>query len=122
MIRKTRIKKQFKYGLKFDSKLELYFYELLKSNNIMFEFQVTYSLHPSFKYNKATVRAMTLTVDFDFTKHGKNIIIDTKGYQREDNKLKWKFFKYLHKDKSPEIIFPTNQKECEKVVQIIKAL
>lgn len=121
-MRKTRIKKQFKHGLKFDSKLELYFYELLTSNGIKFDFQSTYTLHPSFRYNKATVRAMTLTVDFDFTKHGKNIIVDTKGYQREDNKLKWKFFKFLNREKSPEIFFPKNQKECEKVVNIIKAL
>ncbi len=117
-----QIKKQYKYGLKFDSKLELSFYEMLKSNKIPFEFQVTYTLHPSFQYNKATVRAMTLTVDFDFTKHGRNIIVDTKGFMRNDNKLKWKFFKYLNKDKAPEIFFPKNKKECEKVVEIILGL
>jgi hypothetical protein len=121
-MRKTRIKKQYKHGLKFDSKLELYFYELLEAKKIKFDFQVTYTLHPSFRYNKATVRAMTLTVDFDFTKHGRNIIVDTKGYQREDNKLKWKFFKYIHKEKQPEIFFPKNQKECEKVVNIVLSL
>ena len=117
-----RIKKQYKDGLKFDSKLELFFYNLLKSEKIPFSFQVTYSLHPSFKYNKSTVRAMTLTVDFDFTAHGKNVIVDTKGFQRQDNKLKWKFFKYLYKDTAPEIFFPKNQKECISVVQMLKSL
>ena len=119
-----RITKQYKHGEKFDSKLELYFYELLNKENIKFDFQVQYTLHPSFKYNKATVRAMTLTVDFDFTKHGKNIIVDTKGFQRPDNKLKWKLIKYVlfQSGKTPEIHFPKNQKECVEVIQIIKKL
>lgn len=119
---RSKIKKHYKHGLKFDSKLELHFYELLKKAKIPFDFQVTYTLHPSFRYNKATVRAMTLTVDFDFTKHGKNVIVDTKGFQREDNKLKWKFFKYINKEKQPQIFFPKNQKECEKVVGILLSL
>ena len=117
-----QIKKQYKYDLKFDSKLELFFYELLKKEKIKFEFQVTYSLHPSFKYDKSTIRAMTLTVDFDFTAHGKNVIVDTKGFMRNDNKLKWKWFKYLHKEKHPAIFFPSNQKECLEVVGIVKKL
>lgn len=117
-----QIKKQYKHGLKFDSKLELFFYELLKKEKINFEFQVMYTLHPSFKYDKSTVRAMTLTVDFDFTSHGKNIIVDTKGFMRNDNKLKWKWFKYLNKDKHPMIYFPKNQKECLEVVGIVKKL
>lgn len=117
-----QIKKQYKYGLKFDSKLELHFYELLKKEKIKFDFQVMYTLHPSFKYGKSTVRAMTLTVDFDFTKHGKNIIIDTKGFMRNDNKLKWKWFKYLNKTNHPEVHFPRNQKECANMIDILKKL
>lgn len=117
-----QIKKTYKYGLKFDSRLELYFYELLKENDIPFQFQVTYELQPSFRYNKLLVRPMTLTVDFDFTSHGKNIIVDTKGFQRPDNILKWKLFKYLVRDKSPQIHLPRNQKECREVVDLIKLL
>lgn len=119
-----QIKKVQKYGVKFDSRLELYFYELLKNSEISFTFQNTYSIHPSFKYNKSTVRAMTLTVDFDFTTHGINVIVDTKGFQRNDNKLKWKFFKYkmYSEGKSPEIFLPKNQKECEKTLDYIKNL
>lgn len=99
--------------------MELYFYDLLKKENIPFEFQVKYELHPSFKYGKSTVRAMTLTVDFDLT--WLNIIVDTKGFMRPDNVLKWKFFKYLMKDKHPDIHFPSNQKQCIEVVEIIKS-
>lgn len=116
-----QIKKQYKHGLKFDSKLELYFYDLLKKEEIGFEFQVQYVLHPSFKYGKSTVRAMTLTVDFDLTGHGLNIIVDTKGFMRPDNVLKWKMFKYLMKDAHPDIHFPRNQKQCAEVVEIIKS-
>lgn len=115
-----QIKKYFKYGIKFDSKLELHFYELLKKEGIPFDFQVLYTLHPSFKYGKSTVRAMTLTVDFDFTKHGKNIIVDTKGFMRNDNKLKWKWFKYLQKDKHPEVLFPRNHRECADAISFIR--
>lgn len=118
------IKKHYQDGIKFDSKLELYFYNLLKKENIQFEFQVTYVLVPSFKYEGKSIRPMTLTVDFDFTKFGKNIIVDTKGFQRNDNILKWKLFKYnmffLWK-REPSIYLPKNQKECLKVVETIKS-
>ena len=116
------IKKQYKYGIKFDSKLELYFYELLKKEKIPFEFQVPYELMPSFRYNKSSVRAMHLIVDFDFTAHGKNVIVDTKGYQRADNKLKWKWFKYIMKSTQPIIYLPKTQKQCIEVIQILKKL
>ncbi len=115
-----QIKKHIKYGIKFDSRLELHFYELLKKEQISFEFQVTYTLIPSFKYDKSTVRAMTLTVDFDFTAHGKNIIVDTKGFMRNDNKLKWKWFKFLNKETHPVVLFPRNHRECSEAIDFIR--
>lgn len=120
-----QIKKHYKDGLKFDSKLELFFYNLLNKEGIEFEFQVPYQLFPSFKYDGKTVRAMTLTVDFDFTAHGRNVIVDTKGFQRNDNILKWKIFRYIMAadwGKQPKLFFPKNQKECAEVVEIIKGL
>ena len=115
-----QIKKHIKYGIKFDSRLELHFYELLKKEKIHFEFQVMYTLVPSFKYGKSTVRAMTLTVDFDFTGHGRNIIVDTKGFMRNDNKLKWKWFKFLNKETFPVVLFPRNHKECAEAIEFIR--
>jgi hypothetical protein len=115
-----QIKKHIKYGIKFDSRLELHFYELLKKEKIPFEFQVMYTLVPSFKYGKSTVRAMTLTVDFDFTAHGRNIIVDTKGFMRNDNKLKWKWFKFLNKETFPVVLFPRNHKECAEAIEFIR--
>ena len=118
-----QIKKVHKYGEKFDSKLELYFYELLTNNGIPFEFQVCYELIPSFKYDGKSIRAMTLTVDFDFTEHGLNVVVDTKGFQRNDNKLKWKLLKYgLSAENQPHIFLPKNQTECKNVVDFIKKL
>jgi hypothetical protein len=118
-----QIKKVQKHGLKFDSRLELFFYELCRSEGLEFDFQVQYILHPSFKYQGKTVRAMTLTVDFDFQPYGKNIIVDTKGFQRNDNKLKWKLLKYTIRDgKQPHMLLPKNQKECKDAVEFIKKL
>jgi hypothetical protein len=66
---------------------------------------------------------MTLTVDFDFTDHGKNVIIDTKGFQRNDNKLKWKLLKYGISDGTqPHILLPKNQQECRDAITFIKTL
>ena len=109
-------------GTKFDSRLEKFFYDAAKREKLPFDFQRKYILVHPFKYNKESVRAMTLTVDFDFTNHGIDVIVDTKGFQRNDNKLKWKLFKnfLINQGKSPEIYFPKNQKECLEVVGILK--
>jgi hypothetical protein len=119
-----QIKKHIKYGLTFDSRLELFFYELCRSEGLKFDFQVPYELHPPFKYQGKTIRAMTLTVDFEFIDYGKNVIVDTKGFQRNDNKLKWKLLKYGLSDnhQQPHIFLPKNQKECKEVVDFIKKL
>lgn len=116
------VKKVHKYGLKFDSKLELYFYELLIENCIPFEFQVCYEMIPSFKYSDKTVRGMTLTVDFDFTDHGKNVIVDTKGFWREANKVRWKLFQWSMSDTQPTLFFPSSRKECLEVIEELKKL
>jgi hypothetical protein len=117
-----QIKKVHKHGEKFDSKLELHFYELLRNAGIPFDFQVCYELIPSFKYDGKTIRPMTLTVDFDFTGHGKNVIVDTKGFWRNDNKIKWKFFQWGMLDKQPKLFFPKSQKECAEVLELLKKL
>jgi antitoxin component of RelBE/YafQ-DinJ toxin-antitoxin module len=120
-----QIKKVQKYGLKFDSRLELFFYELLRNSKIPFEFQVPYELQPSFKYQNKTIRAMTLTIDFDLTDVKYNVIVDTKGFQRNDNKLKWKILRLVLKENfgiEPHIFLPKNQKECMEVLQFIKSL
>lgn len=120
-----QIKKVEKHGLKFDSRLELFFYELLKKEGFKFDFQVPYELTPGFRYDGKSIRPMTLTVDFDFTDHGLNAIVDTKGFQRNDNILKWKWFRWVMYEKwgkQPKLFFPKNQKQCAEVVEILKSL
>lgn len=113
-----RIQKVFSGGNKFDSKLEKFFYDQAKRSGLTFDFQKEYILIPAFKYNKESVRKMTLTVDFDFTGHGIFAIVDTKGFWRNDNKIKWKLLKHIFNTNgnTPEIFFPKNQRQCLDVI------
>ena len=113
---KNNIKKHFYDGLKFDSKLELFFYKLLKKNKFKFEFQKPYVLLEGFRYNDKAVRKMTLTVDFYLS--DLNILIDTKGFQRNDNKIKWKLLKKKLYDlgEAPLIYMPKTQKQCLELI------
>ena len=63
---------------------------------------------------------MTLTVDFVIG--NEKIIIDTKGFQREDNKIKWKTlkFKLSQAGKNIPIFFPRNQKGCRDMITMIR--
>ena len=118
----STIKKIVQNGIKFDSKLELYFYNLLKKEKIPFIFQEKFILLHKFRYNNSAVREMTLTVDFSLPQH--DMIVDTKGFQRNDNKIKWKLLKrhLLDNDREPIILMPKNQKQCQEVITIIKTL
>jgi hypothetical protein len=60
-------------GVKFDSRLELYCYNLLKENNIDFIFQEKIELIPKFRYNTQNIRAITMLVDFVILSDGKRI-------------------------------------------------
>lgn len=119
MIKKT-INKVYQDGIKFDSKLELYAYNALTNAALPFIFQNKYVLLKGFKYNSTAIRDMTLTVDFDLPEL--NIIIDTKGYQREDNKLKWKLLKgkLTSEGKQPVIYFPTSRKAVDELIDNLK--
>lgn len=119
---KKRINKVYQDGSKFDSKLELYAYNALKDAGLPFTFQSKYTLLKGFKYNGAAIRDMTLTVDFDLP--SMNIIIDTKGYQREDNKLKWKLLKgkLTNEGKQPAIYFPTSRVAVDELIAKLKTI
>ena len=118
----TKIKKVMQDGIKFDSKLELYFYNLLKKEKIPFIFQEKFVLLQKFRYKGSAVREMTLTVDFSIPQH--DMIVDTKGFQRNDNKIKWKLLKkhLLDNNREPLILMPKNQKQCQEVITLIKAM
>src|SRR6266481_5142670 len=99
-------------GIKFDSRLEKYMYDLLRGAQIDFEFQKTYTLQEKFRYRGEAVRAITLTVDFWLPT--RNMIIDTKGHQTQQGAVRWKILKSVLKhieDSQPEIIMPKNKEE-----------
>ncbi len=108
----VQVKKVQYKGITFDSKLELFFYKELKKAKIPFEFQKKYVLLDKFRYDGKAVRQMTLTVDFYIPKC--NSIVDTKGFQRNDNKIKWKLLRrhLLDNGKEYHIFLPTSQKKC----------
>ncbi len=98
--------KIFQDGLKFDSRLELFLYNLLRSSGI------------SFKFGIESIRPITIIVDFWLPQ--RCMIIDSKGYQLEDNKIKFKLLKKHLVDNYPrrniKIEMPKNQTECRDLV------
>ena len=85
-------------GVKFDSKLELFCYDLLTKLNFEFEFQKKIILIDSFKYNKKAIRPITLTVDFVVKHNDIDYYIDIKGFATDVSKIKYKMPRYQLKD------------------------
>lgn len=109
-------------GLKFDSRLEKYLYDLLKGAQIDFEFQKVYILQEKFRYGLEAVRAITLTVDFFIP--SKNMICDTKGWSNDVSPLKYKMLKNLlwaecNGLNLPKIEMPRNKSECDLLLNKI---
>lgn len=98
--------------IKYDSPLEFYTAELLRSHHIRFEFKRKYTLFTSFNYAGETVMGLTLTVDFYLLDY--DIILDPKGNQNEGNPIKWKLLKkwLSFRKLTPRIIFVYSQKEA----------
>lgn len=108
-------------GVKFDSRLEAYLYSQLIAHNILFEFQKAFELQPAFRYNGKAIRSINIIVDFYLL--GYNTIIDSKGWQLADNKIKWKMLKnFLAKCKTNEEIYlPKNRKEVDVLILKLRA-
>jgi len=100
MIKRTKYgnKKLEVDGVKFDSKLELYCYDLLTKLKFDFEFQKKIILIDSFKYNKKAIRPITLTVDFVVKHNDIDYYIDIKGFATDVSKIKYKMLRYQLKD------------------------
>lgn len=120
-MRKYYSTKKVKYNnLTFDSGLELYFYKLLESSNLLehLKMQEPFELQPSFKWQKSTIRKIEYVSDFYLT--DKKIVIETKGLLEEKAKIKHKIFKF----KYPDHLFfmPRNQVQCREVIEEIKKI
>ena len=125
MAKNTTYKTRSKYGnkkieidgKKFDSKLELYCYNMLKQLKIPFEFQKKEVLMESFRYNGKAVRQITLTVDFVAEYKQIKYYIDTKGFATEVSKMKYKMLKnQLKGDMYTDVVWLKNQKEVQSFI------
>jgi hypothetical protein len=126
-------------GVRYKSMLELTCATLLTQSNIDFKYEpIDYLLVDSGNYSgiiyekkvskgtkiygpiKGKIRSISYTPDFV----GDNWIIETKGYETPEFKLKWKLFQHelLKQGKSPHLFKPTNKKELVQTITIIKEL
>jgi hypothetical protein len=108
-------------GVKFDSKLEMKCYNLLKEMEFSFEFQKKITLVDKFRYNKEAIRAITIVVDFVLDHDGKIIYIDTKGFATEVSKIKYKMLRYMLKDEeNTDVVWLHTQKEVSEYLIKLK--
>lgn len=105
-------------GIKFDSKLEAHFYGLLNLHKIPFTMKEKIVLQKAFRYNGEAIREIALLPDFIIKNDGVYNIVDTKGFQTSDNKIKVKLLKKVLSEKYSEsrVFLPKNQKECAEVI------
>lgn len=108
-------------GVKFDSKLELYCYNLLKNLGFDFEFQKQIILIDKFRYNNENIRAITMIVDFVVHHNGVCIYIDSKGFATEVSKIKYKMLKNILKDeKNNRVVWLHSKKEVTDFLNNLK--
>ena len=116
-IKSTKVEQD---GIVFDSKLENYFYNLLKENGIPFIMKQSFELVPNFRYRHETILGMKVTPDFIL--HSHNLIVDTKGFGNETVPLRYKLLKHkLHLEgKEFQIEMPSSQKACRAIIEQLK--
>lgn len=132
VVRKSKNKYKNKSTGKFRSGLEEFCDTQLKLNKIDFKYEEwKVELFPKFKSSivsyeskakalvivSPNIRNMTYTPDFV----GDNWIIETKGRETPDFKIKWKMFKKYLEDNNLEytLFKPTNQKQVLETIKII---
>jgi hypothetical protein len=108
-------------GVKFDSKLEMFCYNLFKNNELDFDFQKTITLIDKFKYNGESIRAITIIVDFVLNVNDIVYYIDSKGFPTEVSKIKYKMLKnQLKEDKDTDVLWLKSQKQAIEFVNNLK--
>ena len=133
----VRAKKVIFDGIKFASGLERYMYQILKKNKIHAVYEgATFVLQENFNFkidsyerqsngkgdmvNRGQKKIQSIKYTPDFV--SSSFIIDCKGRANESFPMRWKMFKkYVnHKMKHVTLYKPQNQKECDKVIELIK--
>ena len=132
----VRSKKVVYDGITFASGLEKYMYQALKKEGINSEYEgCTFVLQEGFEFknesyerqangkgeliNRGCKKVQPIRYTPDFISH--DFIIETKGRANESFPMRWKMFKrYVnHKMSHVTLYKPQNQKECDKVIELI---
>ena len=123
-------------GITFASGLEKYMYLALKKANICADYEgKTYILQEGFEFenesyerqsngkgemvNRGSKKVLPIKYTPDFISC--SFIIECKGRANESFPLRWKMFKKYIKENHPYVTLykPQNQKECDKVIELI---
>ena len=119
-------------SIEFDSKHERDYYLYLKKqkqegNLKDFELQPSFELQPKFKKKGQLIRAINYKADFKvYMNDGQIVIIDVKGFETPDFKLKKKLFEYKYDYslnlvcKAPKYLAPLEWIELEQLKKIRK--
>ena len=132
----VRSKKVTFDGITFASGLERYMYQALKKANIKAKYEgQTYVLQESFIFdnksyerqsngkgdmvNRGQKKILNIKYTPDFISD--SFIIECKGRANESFPIRWKMFKkYVKENLSHVTLYkPQNQKECDKVIELI---
>ena len=132
----VRSKKVTFDGITFASGLERYMYQVLKKNKIHAVYEgATFVLQEGFMFNNESFerqsngkgdmvnRGQKKILNIKYTPDfvSSSFIIECKGRANESFPIRWKMFKkYVnHKMKHVTLYKPQNQKECDKVIELI---
>ena len=132
----VRAKKVSFDGITFASGLEKYMYQALKKNKIRAVYEgETFVLQEGFMFdnesyerqsngkgdmvNRGNKKILNIKYTPDFVSD--SFIIECKGRANESFPIRWKMFKKYVKENLPHVTLykPQNQKECDKVVELI---
>jgi len=132
----VRAKKVSFDGIQFASGLEKYMYIALKKAKIHAVYEgATFELQEGFMFdnesyerqsngkgdmvNRGSKKILNIKYTPDFVSD--TFIIETKGRANESFPIRWKMFKKYVKANLPSVTLykPQNQKECDKVVELI---
>ena len=132
----VRSKKVTFDGITFASGLEKYMYQALKKNKIRAVYEgETFILQEGFMFdnesyerqsngkgdmvNRGSKKILNIKYTPDFVSD--SFIIECKGRANESFPIRWKMFKKYVKENLPRVTLykPQNQKECDKVVELI---
>ena len=134
----VRSKKVVFDGMTFASGLERYMYQALKKAKIKAVYEgATYEVFSGFEFpnisiercangkgefkNRGEKKILPIKYTPDFI--GDDFIIECKGRANESFPLRWKMFKKYVSSELPHVIIykPQNQKQCDKVIELIKS-